>query len=117
MLGSQIYTKYVEQWLNDVLTDAEDMSIPGVCKLPESTRPLCRYQVDRMFLNNMGVSSEHIDRMYRALFVHSLGFFQLLRNATLNVSKGKEVIQANLWRVFQVLLEVSCKTEYEMITQ
>lgn len=107
----------MEQWLNDVLGDAEELQMPGVLKRPEHRRPLSRYEVDKMQLMNLGVPAEAIDRMYRALFVHSTGFFGMIKEATQNVKEGAQAIQANVWRVFQVLLEYACKTDYKMVTQ
>ena len=107
----------MEQWLDDVLRDAEELNMPGVLKRPEHRNPLGRYEVDRMRLVNMGVAAGMIDRAYRGLFVHSLGFFGLIKDVTRGVTEGKAAVQANLWRVFQVLLEYSCKTEYRLVTQ
>lgn len=58
-----------------------------------------------------------VDRIYRALFTNSVGFFNLLKDCTQNISEGKASIQSNIWRVYQVLLEYACQTDYKLITQ
>jgi hypothetical protein len=40
----------------------------------------------------MGVTVGSIENIYRGLFVHSIGFFQIIREATKTVIKGKECI-------------------------
>ena len=115
--GAGIQTRYVEQWLNDVLSDAEELDMPGVLKRPEHKNPLSRYEIDKHTLTAGAVHEDMVDRIYRALFVHSVGFFGMIKEATKNVKEGKAAIQANIWRVFQVLLEYACKTDYKLVTQ
>ena len=45
---------------------------------PEHKNPIARYQIDRLGLNNCGVSNESVDRIYRGLFVYSIGFYEML---------------------------------------
>ena len=67
---------------------------------PEHKNPLSRYEIDRISLNNQGVSVDFIDRIYRTLFVNSVGFFNLLKQITDGLTFGKEAVQSNIWRVF-----------------
>ena len=53
--GSVLQSRYVEQWINDVLRDAEDMKMPGVVSRPENLVPIGRYGIDRIHLNNAGM--------------------------------------------------------------
>jgi hypothetical protein len=53
--GGGVQIRYVEQWLNDVLKDAEELDIPGILKRPEHKNPLSRYEIDRISMDNMGV--------------------------------------------------------------
>jgi hypothetical protein len=39
--------KVLETWINETLTDAEHLDIPGVILKPEQKSPACRYQIDR----------------------------------------------------------------------
>jgi hypothetical protein len=58
------------------------------------------------------VHPDMVDRIYRGLFVHSVGFFGLIKDATEHMKEGQAATQANIWRVYQVLLEYACKTDY-----
>jgi len=55
------------------------LDIPGVIVKPEHKNPVSRYGIDKFTLVNAGLSSEEVDRIYRSLFVYSVGFFELLR--------------------------------------
>ena len=55
------------------------MEIPGVITRQEHKLPTHRYNIDRQTLVNAGISSEEVDRIYRMLFVHSVGYFELLK--------------------------------------
>lgn len=92
------------------------MQIPGVMKRPEAQNPIQRYDLDRLHLERMGMSLEFIDRVYRALFTHSVGFFQLLKEGTKEISEGKATVISNLWQVFQLLLQYACPTDFKMVT-
>ena len=80
-------------------------------------KAVIEYEIDKMTLTTGAVHEDMVDRIYRALFVHSVGFFGMIKEATKNVKDGKAAIQANIWRVFQVLLEYACKTDYKLVTQ
>lgn len=115
--GPQVQMRYLEQWLNDVLTDANDKKMPGLLQRPEHAQPLSRYQIDRGTLHDRGVPLASIDRLYRSLFVNSIGFFNMIRELTKGVKEGKEHVRISIWRVYQVLLESACSSDYKMVTQ
>ena len=77
----------IETWINDTLTDAGHLEIPGVIVKPESDKPLTRYGLQRDQLIEGKLSAPSIDRIYRALFVYSLGFYEMLNNALKNSPK------------------------------
>ena len=70
--------KVLETWVNETLQDADHMDIPGIALKAEAKQPIVRYQVDRTFLNKEGIPDETVDRIYRGLFVYSMGFYELL---------------------------------------
>lgn len=70
--------KVIETWINDTLSDAEHLDIPGVMLKPEHKNPISRYGIDKLSLTNAGVPSELVDRIFRALFVYSVGFYELI---------------------------------------
>ena len=108
----------MENWLNETLTDCGDLEIPGVIGKPEHVLPLSRYGIDRITLVNLGLPGEEVDRLYHSLFVYTVGLFELIKGVTRFLKEHVNVYnyQTKIWRVFQILLEYACKTDYEMIT-
>ena len=106
-----ISSKVLETWIKETLNDAD-----VTCPLTKSTHrdPLLRYQIDRMSLSIEGMSTESIDRLYKGLFVHSVGFFEFVNTLTKNV-KSKYATITNIWKAFTVLLEYACKVDYRLI--
>lgn len=85
---------------------------PDIIKM-EKKKPLNRFNVDRMTLSKAGVSKAQIDRIYRSLFVYSVGFYEMLKSAMAGC-KNRPVLIANFWKVFSILLEYCCKHDYKM---
>ena len=77
-------SRVIETWINDTLRDAGHLDIPGVILKPESSTPLNRYGIDKNQMILGQISQEGIDRIYRALFVYSLGFYEMLNKALKN---------------------------------
>jgi hypothetical protein len=71
--------KVLETWINDTLTDAEHLDIPGLILKPEHKNPISRYGIDRISFQLLGIPNDLADRVYRALFVYSVGFYELIR--------------------------------------
>jgi hypothetical protein len=71
--------KVLENWINQTLTDAEHLDIPSAILKPKNQIPLTRYGIDRLLLTSKGVDNKNVDRIYRSLFVYSVGFFELLK--------------------------------------
>ena len=69
----------METWINETLSDAEHLDIPGVILKPEHKNPISRYGIDRLTLTNAGIPNETVDRVYRSLFVYSVGFYELIK--------------------------------------
>ena len=69
----------MENWINETLKDAEHLDIPGVILKPEHKNPISRYSIDRITLSNAGIPSKTIDRIYKCLFVYSVGFYDLIK--------------------------------------
>jgi len=57
-----------------------------------------------------------VDRIYRAMFVYSVGFYELLKKCLQHTDKKYTIITA-LWKVFSILLEYCCRTDYTMLIQ
>lgn len=69
----------MESWIDDTLQEAEHFDIPGVIVKPKQKKPITRYGIDRLTLSKGGISDEMIDRIYRSLFVYSVGFHELIK--------------------------------------
>jgi hypothetical protein len=70
----------LETWINETLTDAQHLDIPGLILKPQFQLPISRYGIDKMKLTNAGIAAEDVDRIYRCLFVYSVGFFEMLKS-------------------------------------
>lgn len=46
-----------------------------------------------------------------------MGFHTFVKELTKHVDEGRAALRVNIWRVFQILLESACKTDYKLITQ
>jgi hypothetical protein len=106
--------KVIETWINETLQDAEHLDIPGVILKPEHKNPISRYGVDRLILTNAGIPNQLVDRIYRALFVYSVGFYELIKKCIEHTEKKYTIITA-IWKVFSILLEYCCRTDYRML--
>jgi len=58
--------------------------------------------------------SDKAAQLLRALFVHSVGFFEHINELVFHVKNKKEVIM-NVWRVFHMLLESCQKVDHKLI--
>jgi hypothetical protein len=112
--ASGITSKVMETWLNEILTEAEHLDIPGIILKPEHKNPISRYGIDRMELTNHGIPNKMVDRIYRCLFVYSLGFYNIL-NKVIAHSQQKYFLICRIWKVFSVILEYCCITDYKMM--
>ena len=65
-------------------------------------------------MNNAGVPEVEIDRIYRGLFVYSIGFYEMIHKC-LTHAKNKYTLLASLWKVYSILLEYCCKSNYQML--
>lgn len=106
--------KVLETWINETLQDAEHLDIPGVLLKPEDKNPISRYGIERIALTEAGIPNEAVDRIYRALFVYSVGFYELMKKCLEHTEKKYTIITA-LWKVFSILLEYCCQTDYKML--
>lgn len=89
----------------------------GLLRRPEHIAPIRRYQIDKQTLQTLGLSTEMQSRIYQSLYVHSIGFHAFVKELTKHVVEGRAALRVNIWKVFQILLECACKTDYKLITQ
>jgi hypothetical protein len=100
--------KNMENWLNDILVEYcfEEKFDPTI-----QNPALKKFQIDRNSLLSKGIGHGEIDRIYRSLFVYSLGFNRLLDELA-NTSESS-AIRKTVWRVYAMLLEYCARGEFE----
>lgn len=106
--------KVMEVWLNDILEEAQELGLKSWHLKPDKRKPISLYGIDRQTLGKHGLSTELVNRVYRGLFVYSVGFFQLLKKCA-DHAKNKTSLVASIWRVFAILLEFCWKTDYDIL--
>eukprot|EP00943_MAST-04B_sp_MAST-4B-sp1_P005203 g5203.t1 len=107
--------KAAEIWLaNKAITDIKPVQkeiTQNIKSQPEAydVQFLNRIGLDRKCLRKAGLSNKTIDRVYRALFVYSFGFHEMLDEVSNNcanyVNGGSNKLVAKIWEVFNALLE------------
>ena len=107
-------SRILEAWINNTVADAEHLDIPGCILKPENRLPLVRYGIDRASLENAGLPASEVGKLYRSLFVYSIGFYQMILKV-LEHTNNKYTIVTGIWKVFAVLLEYCCQLDYQMI--
>lgn len=68
-----------------------------------------------MSLTLKGMPGADIDRVYQCLFVYTVGFFELLSDCTKNLQENNYSYMMKIWKVYMILLEYACKTDYGMM--
>ena len=78
-------TLLLETWLNDVLTARspdDGVALDVLHAAPAVKTGLIAFGVDRDALSGAGLANAAVDRVYRGLYVYSVGFSDLLRVRT-----------------------------------
>lgn len=110
-----------EKWIDAMLAKLSDARLlemrTDVCFQDASalgsgapaTSPLARIGMDRSSLAAYGLAPETVDRVYRVLFVYSLGFQQVLREVSRR-GRGQagqaQQLMGQIWQVYSHLLEL-----------
>eukprot|EP00742_Colponemidia_sp_Colp-10_P008230 GILJ01008900.1.p1 GENE.GILJ01008900.1~~GILJ01008900.1.p1 ORF type:complete len:1551 (-),score=340.43 GILJ01008900.1:59-4378(-) len=110
----------IESWLNAMVAVSGDKLIP-VPKSSVDDRSHANYNLDqglvalrlgREDLHRAGIHNDSINRLYRSLFVYSLGFHDTVMNL-LKGAKNKNKLMGSLWKLFHFLLEESDPDIYQ----
>ena len=75
----KITTKEIEDWLQEVLSKAELQQIPDIIANPQYKNPIYRYGLDRQELAKEKIPDDIVDRIYRSLYVYSIGFYEIIK--------------------------------------
>ncbi|CAD8138261.1 unnamed protein product [Paramecium octaurelia] len=90
----------IERWINDILREA--------C-LNEKQNSLNKLGLDRNTLKvSAGVKDEDVSRLYRSMFVYTVGFYEMLHEMLRNLQ-----LTAAIWKVFGILLEYVAKGDFQ----
>lgn len=108
--------RILEAWINNTVSDAEQIELPEELVSADTRQPLNRFGVDRQSLISAGVPSHEVDRVFRALFVYSIGFYQLI-NQAMEHCTNKNMLIAGIWKVYSMLLEYCCNKDYRMVVK
>ena len=82
--GKNFDVNVLETWINETLREAEYFGIPGVLqkhRVGEGSGAGGRqsksmeYGIDRLTLNNTGISNDSIDKLYRSFYITTVGLF------------------------------------------
>lgn len=79
--------------------------------------PLQTLRVDRIELGRLGFSDDHIDSIYRTLYVTTLGFYASLNDHTKFLGDQGMGVKARIWMVFNCLMQTACESEFKNIVQ
>ena len=118
----------IEVWLNETLREAEFYKLRNTLRLQRakgSTVALQDYLIDRVILGASGLSESTIDRLYRSLFVYTVGFYSQIKDMVSEFKPFKPNKQqlttkhdsqasifSSVWRVFQIIIEYVQATDY-----
>ncbi len=103
----------VETWLNDTLKESKEIGLSETLLKAEKRTPLSLFGIDRATLFTANLAHETIDRLYRALFVYSLGFYELLTKSLAH-AENKHFMVTNFWKAYSLLLENCCRSDYQL---
>ena len=107
----------MESWFDKCLEKDKDvMKEASMHKFSKSDMRTAtkKYGISKFQLKDMGMDDEHISRIQRGLFVHSMGFYELVREAA-KPCKNPAMVTINIWTIFSKLLETCCKTDHKML--
>ena len=90
----------MEQWLNDTLAEVEHFHIPSTGVATAATKAITRYGLDRIELTNAGIPNDEVDKLYRSLFVYSVGFYGMVREMGERCTERKFEIITNVWKAY-----------------
>jgi len=62
----------------------------------------------------MGLGKNSVERLYKGLFVYSIGFNELVRSITKKANNSFSVI-CSVWKVYSILLEFWWKSDYSLL--
>ena len=107
----------MEQWIDKCL--AKDKDVQKEVNLHKFSKQdfrkaTTKYGVTKQDLHIQGMKPDFISRIQRGLFVHSMGFYELVREAS-KPCKSPAMTTINIWTVYSKLLEACCQTDHKLL--
>ena len=110
----QVNPKKIELWIGAALKESLKKGYIAQKLNDPKTSLLKVFGIDRQTLENSELEQDDINRLYRALYVYSLGFYELTKEALARSQNQKDILPS-IWKVYSVLLQYVCKTEYSTV--
>ena len=107
----------MEQWIDKCLEkDVDVLKEVNVHKFSKSDlrKATTKYGISKQNLHDQGMKPDLISRIQRGLFVHSMGFYELVREAS-KTCKNPPMMTINIWTVYSKLLEQCCHTDHKLL--
>ena len=73
-----------------------------------------RYGLDYQSLSRHGLSKDQITRLHRALYIHTNGFYNTIKNVVKAVKDKKKLI-VGVMQIYQQLLEKCHRNDWKML--
>ncbi|KAK9820233.1 hypothetical protein WJX72_007746 [[Myrmecia] bisecta] len=101
----------LETWLDEVLHQPTQHS-PRERQGFLGSKGLGRFGLSREALAGGGLSSEEVDRLYRSMYVYTVGFQDLLKDLLTHCDNRAAVLH-NVWRAFMCISETALKVNFK----
>lgn len=96
----------IEKWIEEFLDEAATKNTNSTGMRDEKRRGLSAFMLDRKSLvEKFKIKSEIIDRIYHLLFIHSIGFYEVLNELFSHATKESINVRSRIWIVYNILLE------------
>ncbi|MEW5307688.1 MAG: hypothetical protein WDW36_010066 [Sanguina aurantia] len=120
--NKQSYSRVLlELWVNQILDPTPGgstlpISLPSPLHVdPSACRGLAAYGLTRVELLGSGLGHDAVDRLYRCMYVYSIGFFDVVQDILLPTEFRTEIL-SNVWKGFlhiaESALQVAFKSDY-----
>ena len=109
VLMEEASSKASKTKIRDIAPGLEDSQ-----KVADSMPATLRYGIDYVSLSQQGLLRDQITRLHRSLYIYTVGFYSVVREACSNAKVKKNVI-VGVMRVYQQLLEKCQKTDWKML--
>jgi hypothetical protein len=93
----------IEQWLQDMLAVRASMASGDSLTRKQG---LGHFGLQRGDLQEQGLSSDVVDRLYQAMYVYSVGFSDMLLD-TVKHARSRQTVWLRLWSAYSLLVETN----------